>query len=203
MNAYQKEQMDALLQARQQLATLGTNARNKLIQAIQPYLKFRIELERFIDTHMGSLCTQACFESQTSACCSKDGIITFWADVVINACTCDSKDLDALAYAIKAPLYGHRCIYLGADGCLWKTRPLVCAMFVCDQVESEILARRAELHDQWNNYQQQAKAFRWPDKPVLFDRLERVFMDKGCRSPLMYMHTSPGLLRIKRKAGLL
>jgi hypothetical protein len=47
------------------------------------------------------------------------------------------------------------------------------------------------------------KSFRWPDRPVLFDQLEQVFMAVGCRSPLMYINTSPGLLRIKQKAGLL
>ncbi|CAB1071247.1 hypothetical protein D1AOALGA4SA_1164 [Olavius algarvensis Delta 1 endosymbiont] len=44
--------------------------------------------------------------------------------------------------------------------------------------------------------------FTWPDRPVLFDDLESYFLKTGCRSPLMYLHNSPGLLRIKQKAGL-
>jgi len=45
------------------------------------------------------------------------------------------------------------------------------------------------------------KRFTWPDQPVLFDDLESYFMKSGYRSPLMYLHNSPGLLRVKQKAG--
>jgi hypothetical protein len=36
---------------------------------------------------------------------------------------------------------------------------------------------------------------------VLFDDLEAFFIDCGCTSPLMYLHNSPGLLRVKQKRG--
>ena len=76
-------------------------------------------------------------------------------------------------------------------------------MFVCDDACDNML-ERSELHrEEWRRLKAQAKSFRWPDKPVLFDRLERLFMDAGCDSTLMVLHKSPGLLAIKKKAGLL
>ena len=73
-------------------------------------------------------------------------------------------------------------------------------MFVCDPIQNDVIDPDPHLSAQWQRYAAQAKSFRWPDRPILFDRLERVFMDLGCRSPLMYIHNSPGLMRVKRKA---
>jgi len=50
--------------------------------------------------------------------------------------------------------------------------------------------------------EQESRRFKWPDRPVLFDTLEKLFLDAGFHSPLMYLHTSPGLLRVKQQAGL-
>jgi hypothetical protein len=47
---------------------------------------------------------------------------------------------------------------------------------------------------------QREKHFRWPDRPVLFDDLEKYFMAAGYSSPLMYLNNSPGLLRVKELA---
>ena len=49
----------------------------------------------------------------------------------------------------------------------------------------------------------QEKSFKWPDRPVLFDDLEKLFLDLGCHSTLMHLNLSPGLLRIKKRAGLI
>jgi hypothetical protein len=49
----------------------------------------------------------------------------------------------------------------------------------------------------------QEKKYKWPDRPVLFDHLEKVFLDMGYRSSLMHLNLSPGLLRVKRAAGLI
>jgi hypothetical protein len=35
---------------------------------------------------------------------------------------------------------------------------------------------------------------------VLFDELEAFFIERQCRSSLMYFHNSPGLLRVKAGA---
>lgn len=203
MNTYQNEQFEALMQVREQLTRMATSTKARLEEEIQPYLEFRGRLEAFLSENLGKFCTRACFESQTSACCSKDGIITFWADVVINVICSTGEDLATLAQSVKNPAYPNKCIYLSAEGCLWKVRPLICVMFVCDQVQRDVIDRSAELKAAWEMHRKSAKSFRWPDKPVLFDRIESVFINLGCRSPLMYINNSPGLLRIKQKAGLI
>lgn len=200
MNVYQKEQLDALLQVRDKIKRLGTSDKNDLMDLIQPYLDFRRKLEVFLDKHLARFCTQACFESQASACCSKDGIITFWADVVINACCAEQKELDRLESAIRSPMFPNKCIYLETGGCLWHIRPLVCAMFVCEAMEIDVIHKEDELKTTWDSYRHQAKGFRWPDQPVLFDQLETMFMEMGCNSPLMYINTSPALMRIKKQS---
>lgn len=202
MNSYQKEQLDALKQVRKTLKTMAPPTLQGLGNEMGPYLDFRRDLEQFTHEHLGGHCTQACFKSQTSACCSKDGIITFWADVVINALISDQNALDELTVAIQKPMLANKCIYLADNGCTWKIRPLVCAMFLCDRIHSEVLTPDPRLNKKWQRFVQQAKRFRWPDRPVLFDHLEGLFMAKGCRSPLMYINTSPGLMRIKQSAGL-
>ena len=85
MNEYQQEQVDALVQIRRHLTTLPQDRRTHLQQAIDPYLYFRRELDLFLDAHFEAVCTAACYQDRRSACCSKDGIITFFADHVINA----------------------------------------------------------------------------------------------------------------------
>ena len=152
---------------------------------------------------MGSYCTRSCFENRTSACCSKDGIITFWADVVINVLCTPPEEMNRLRQAIEKPHYQHKCIYLEPGGCTWKIKPLVCAMFVCDPVQEDVIKSSTALNEKWIQFVRQAKTFRWPDRPVLFDRLEEQFMAMGCQSELMYINTSPGLLRVKQRAGLL
>lgn len=198
MNAYQAEQMDALNQIINHIDLLDSLQN----EAIRPYLLFRRQLDEFSRRHFAAFCTRACFQSRTSACCSKDGIITFWADMVVNVIMADRDQIDDLLTAIETPLFAEKCIYLGEDGCRWRIRPLGCALFLCDQVQEAVLAQDPEISRQWESFRSEAKTFRWPDRPVLFDQLEQLFMDAGCRSPLMYINTSPGLLRIKRQARL-
>jgi hypothetical protein len=197
MNAYQAEQLDALNQITNRIELL----RSLQDEAIRPYLSFRRQLDEFSKRHFAAFCNRACFESRTSACCSKDGIITFWADVVINVAEADKHQIDDLFTAIENPLFAEKCIYLGENGCRWQVRPLGCALFLCDKVQEAVLARSPDLHRQWEAYRSTAKTFRWPDRPVLFDHLEQVFLEAGCRSPLMYINTSPGLLHIKQQAN--
>jgi hypothetical protein len=44
------------------------------------------------------------------------------------------------------------------------------------------------------------RQFTWPDKPILFDDLEELFVLAGLKSSLMYCHLSPGLLRVKAQS---
>jgi hypothetical protein len=201
MNEYQQEQWSALRQIADTIASIEAFAGEALRGEIRDYLQFREQLEVFLNQHFGRFCTQACFERQVSACCSKDGIITFWADHVINLYCSDNLQIEVLSSAIHRPLRQDKCIYLGTNGCLWKVRPLGCAMFLCDAVQRDVFKVQPSVERIWQGYSQKAKTYRWPDRPVLFDRLEQLFMAVGCRSALMYLNTSPGLLRVKKNSG--
>ena len=202
MNEYQKEQWDALTQIKSALHRLTSSDHAELDQAMAPYIRFRGKLDRFLGQHFAGHCSLTCFQSELSACCSKDGIITFWADVAINALRSSTEEIQILLDAIRNPRSPNKCIYLGPAGCCWHLRPLVCAMFLCDQVQDIVLASRPEIASRWQALENEAKGFRWPDRPVLFDLMEQKFIAAGCRSSLMFLNTSPGLLRIKQQAGL-
>ena len=200
MNDYQKEQWDALILAIEQLGRLSAAQRHGLIQEMQPYLAFRKKVDQFLADYFSDHCTRSCYSNRRSACCSKDGIIAFWADVVINACCSSNAALKKMSSALHSPVYDHKCTYLGIDGCCWQVRPLMCALFLCEPVQQEVFSGEETCKNQWDQLKSQAKAFRWPVGHVLFDRLETFFIDRGCRSSLMFINTSPGLLRIKRQA---
>lgn len=203
MNDYQREQLDALNQVIAKIRFLEAMRKDRLRDDINTYLLYRQQLEMFQSRHFGSYCTQACFQNQTSACCSKDGIITFWADVVINVMQSSETQIEALTNSIRMPLFSNKCIYLSDNGCRWKIRPLGCALFLCDQIQANVLQPHPHLGTQWEDLKKMGSSYRWPDRPVLFDKLEQVFMSAGCHSPLMFLNFSPGLLRVKQKAGLL
>jgi hypothetical protein len=75
---------------------------------------------------------------------------------------------------------------------------MVCAMFVCGEIQEKVFNGNPVLQSDWDQLNRTAKGFRWPDKPVLFDRLESTFISSGCDSSLMFLHKSPGLLRVKQ-----
>jgi hypothetical protein len=202
MNEYQMEQYAALGIVRDGLIRMGASSRRQLRDRIDDYLVFRKTVDRFLLDHFSTICNQTCFTSRTSACCSKDGIITFFADSVVNALTATPQGLDELERVLKQPNDGHRCVYLGSDGCLWTVRPVVCAMFLCDRAMDSVFAQTPQARSTWDHLVNEARRFKWPDRPVLFDHLERVFIDLGYRSSLMHLNFSPGLLNVKKKAGL-
>lgn len=71
-------------------------------------------------------------------------------------------------------------------------------MFLCDKAKDRVLGQASVAKMAWNDLKRREKTFTWPDQPVLFDAIESLFLDAGLRSPLMYLHNSPGLLRVKR-----
>ena len=105
--------------------------------------------------------------------------------------------MQALQKRLAIPHQGNKCLYLGDKGCLWHVKPIVCEMFLCTKAEKEVLSRTPAAHKAWEELKQKEKSFRWPDQAVLFDDLEEMFIKAGCDSTLMYLHKSPGLLRIK------
>lgn len=184
---------------RRKLSCLPDREIGKLKAMISDYLAFRQETDVFLKTCFGEMCTIQCYRNDLSACCSKDGIITFFADMIINALMSDKQEISRLFDVLMQPDYGFRCVYLGEHGCLWKIKPIVCEMFLCDSAQDKVFGQHPELKEKWDALKQQQKRYTWPDKPVLFDMLEEYFLDIGCSSPLMYLHNSPGLLRIKQQ----
>lgn len=198
MSEYQDEQRKALVMIRKHLVSLTENEREDLRTRISDYLAFRRDVDAFLDQYFNRLCTQTCYQSQLSACCTKEGIITFFADAVVNALESSEEQLDGLQERLAFPHQGNKCVYLGQEGCLWQVRPLVCAMFLCTRAEKEVLDQKKHAKDAWETLKQREKSFRWPDQAILFDDLEELFIQAGYSSTLMYLHNSPGLLRVKK-----
>lgn len=200
MDEYQKEQYDALLIVKEYLSSISLSQRMKLTDAVKGYLLFRERVNAFLVDHFAKICTQKCYQSKLSACCSREGIITFFADVVINMLVSEKNQIEPLLKILQLPNNGFKCIYLGEQGCMWRVKPIVCEMFLCDQAIHSVFDGKPILHNEWKAIEKDRKLFTWPDKPVLFDMLERIFIDAGYHSSLMYMHYSPGLLRVKKMA---
>jgi hypothetical protein len=201
MNEYHQEQIDAIEIVHQHLHS-HPSARLDLLAFAADYLLFRAEVDRFLTTHFRKACTQSCYQNRLSACCSREGIVTFFADIVVNALVSDRQEIEELISILQEPNTGFKCIYLTEDGCRWKVKPIVCEMFLCDTAKEVILPPDSQLQRQWRLFEEKRRQYTWPDQPVLFDRLEEYFMAAGYRSTLMYLHNSPGLLRVKQKAGL-
>ena len=198
MNQYQKEQLDALKQVRQNLETMSHDEKQRLKDTLTEYLEFRSRAASFLESVFSTICTEKCYANKLSACCSKDGILAFFGDVVVNALTSPPEGLDRIEAAITRPERETKCIFLSEKGCLWHIKPIVCEMFLCDEAEQKAFGNNTEAQKKWEAFKEERKNFTWPDKKVLFEELESVFMRKGVTSPLMYIHYSPGLLRIKR-----
>ena len=177
--------------------------RQELLAEITDYLAFRTQVDKFLSTHFKGVCTQTCYQNRLSACCSREGIVTFFADIVVNVLVSEPGEIENMISILHQPNTGFKCVYLTDTGCRWKVKPIVCEMFLCDRARESILSQDSHLQREWESIEAGRKFFTWPDRPVLFDRLESYFIDNGFQSPLMYLHNSPGLLRVKQKAGLI
>ena len=67
------------------LATLSRSEIQQLETQIGDYVSFRDEVQTFLSENFSKICDQKCYRSRLSACCYREGIITFFADAVINA----------------------------------------------------------------------------------------------------------------------
>jgi len=200
MNSYHKEQSDALYMVQSHISTFSPKERQKLKSDIADYLGFREEAASFLATYFSEVCTQKCYKSRLSACCTREGIITFFADVVVNALISQDRETGLLLEVLKKPNNGFKCIYLGKKGCLWRLKPIVCEMFLCEHAKKEVFSENRQLEHKWKELKHREKLYTWPDRRVVFDTLESYFIEAGYSSPLMYLHNSPGLLRVKRRA---
>ena len=120
--------------------------------------------------------------------------------MVINILLSSNGEVELLEQALLNDRGGFKCVYLSETGCLWRLKPIVCEMFLCDFAKQSVLEKNDVLRAQWEKLRRREKQYTWPDRPVLFDLLEEVFVKAGYDSPIMYFHHSPGLLRIKSRA---
>ena len=202
LNDYNQQQAEAILIVREHLEELLSTELDWLKKRIHSYLEFRSNVASFQKSYFADVCSQKCFTSQTSACCGREGILTFFADVFINLLLSTEEKIDTLLQTLLKDTGGYNCVYLNEAGCLWTLKPIVCEMFLCDHAKNTVLAGDDILSRQWEEFRQQERLYTWPAKPVLFDELEIIFIEAGFDSPLMYLNRSPGLLRLKAKQGL-
>lgn len=201
MNDYNLEQSETIQMVREHLRTTLPSELGKLKTRIKNYLRFRKEVDRFLQDRFSQICTQKCYQDHYSACCSREGITTFFADIVINLLISSGEEIDRLLQALTLPNPGSKCVYLGENGCLWNIKPIVCEMFLCKDARKSVFDNNTNILRQWKRFKYREKKYTWPDRPVLFDDLETRFIQAGYSSTLMYFHNSPGLLRVKRLAG--
>ena len=184
---------------RSYLAQISEAERETLKESLNAYLTFRDAVDAFQEKYFHEICSSKCYQSKLSACCSRDGIIIFFADVIINALMAEPAALEGLKDVLIHPHEGFKCVFLGQEGCLWRIKPIVCEMFLCDAAENAVLKENPVARNRWDDLVRQKKEYTWPDRPVLFDRLEQICIEAGYASSLMFLNNSPGLLRIKRQ----
>ena len=192
-------ELKAFQMVRGHLQSLTDEKIHDLNELISPYCEFRRKVAWFHKRYLSGICTEKCFMDRTSFCCNRDGIATFFADVVVNCLIAGENDLNNLEERLKNDPGGFKCIYLTDKGCLWKMKPIVCEMFLCDHAKNKLKEAGDQLMEEWNMLCVWEKDFTWPDKQVLFDDIEALFLQAGYESPIMYFHKSPGLLRVKKK----
>jgi hypothetical protein len=200
MNEYNREQSEAIIMVWKHLKCLSPAERGNLRKRMKNYLEFRKHVDAFLKSYFGEVCTEICYRSHHSACCTREGITTFFADVVINVLISPDEAVDALLQVLGLPSLGSKCVYLGKRGCLWCVKPIVCEMFVCEPARKTVFHKEPGALKEWERLKRRSKRYTWPNRPVLFDDLETYFIQKGYESSLMYCHNSPGLLRLKAQA---
>jgi hypothetical protein len=200
LSEYNRDQAEALEMVGRRLKNLSQGDLFRLRQRISSYLEFRKDVAGFQSRFFSSICNRKCFSDGTSACCGREGIATFFGDVVVNALLSTEKEMDDLMDALIRDRGGPKCVYLADKGCLWRLKPIVCEMFLCDHAKETVLKENDALLRRWESLLLREKDYTWPSRPVLFDELEEVFLRENLESPLMYFHKSPGLLRIKARA---
>ena len=102
MGSYQAEQLEALSRVRLHLAALARGEKEKLLALAADYLAFRHRVDEFQDRNFGNVCDRTCYQNHLSACCSREGIVTFFADVVINLLASEESEVEGLAKPMAA-----------------------------------------------------------------------------------------------------
>ncbi len=199
---YNRDQLISISSVLEVLSQLSGEELESLRARIRPYLAFRRDLAAYYGTYFRSCCQEICFDTGVSACCGFESIITFFADHVISLTESSEREIEALISVLRRPNLTGKCVFLGRSGCIWRIPPISCAMFLCSQVKEKVFDAHPDARIIWPDHQRSEKEYTYPIKPVLFDELEALFMERGSESPHLYFHRSPGLLRIKSKSGL-
>ncbi len=202
MSEYNSDQWKSFQEVKKVCAGMSAASLDRFLSGIQPYLDFRKEVEEYQDRYFGALCREACFTTGLSACCSFESIITFFADQAIAYLLSSPEEREEILRVLERPNTTNKCVYLGANGCLWPLRPVSCSMFFCDTAKRKVFDENPEAEALWELLREKEKAFTWPTQPVLFDEIEDYFIHRGAGSRHMFFHRSPGLLRMKEKAGI-
>jgi hypothetical protein len=202
LSEYNQDQLISLRALPRACAGMSPAEMERLRALAQPYLRFREAVDTFCVRHFDLFCRGRCFETALSACCGFESIFTFFGDHAINFLFSPPEALSHMDSVLSRPNRSTRCVYLGAGGCLWNVRPISCAMFFCTEAREKVFETSPEAAKLWEELREREKEFTYPVKPVLFDELEATFMRLGVESPHLYFHRSPGLLRVKAKAGL-
>jgi hypothetical protein len=200
---YNRDQLASFTAIRDACRRLSEAALRRLLERLQPYLEFRRELEAFQHRYLRQYCRRSCFATGLSACCGFESIITFFADQAITFLIAAAEERHALFDVLEHPGAAGKCVFLGPTGCIWRLPPVTCALFLCDRAKQTVFADDPAAAVLWQGFREGEKRFTHPVQPVLFDELERVFLELGAESPHMYFHSSPGLLRLKARAGIL
>ncbi len=203
MSEYNRDQWISFHAIDEALRSMPSDHRESLRRRLEPYLAFREEVDRFQEKYFSELCERWCYANRRSACCGFESIFTFFADQVIAWVLAGDAERSRMLRALERPFRKDRCVYLGPKGCLWPLRPISCALFYCPEAKEEVFRQWPEARITWEELRKEEKRFTWPDRPVLFDEIERCFRERGVDSPHMYFHKSPGLLLVKKKAGLI
>ena len=112
MSEYNQQQIEAFMMVRQYLQGLSRSRVGQTKRRIRNYLRFRADVAGFQALHFSEVCTHKCFTNQTSACCGREGIATFFADVVINVLLSSEGEIDAVLQALFTDRGGFKCVYL-------------------------------------------------------------------------------------------
>jgi len=83
-----------------------------------------------------------------------------------------ARALQRLKDFLTHPHEGFKCVFLGHEGFLWRIKPIVCEMFLCDAAKNAVLKENLVVRKRWDALVRQRKDYTWPDRPVLFDTLE-------------------------------
>ena len=146
------------------LKVAGPGERDRIQAMCRDYLRFREDVAAYQTRYFQPHCRAACFQAQRSACCSKDGIITFFADVVINAVVSRPEEQADLAACLRRPRQDMKCLYLGPRGCRWQLKPIVCEMFLCDRAKEDVFGDSPDAGAAWEDLKNRELRFRWPDR---------------------------------------